>query len=111
MILDTYKGRKNIPVQNIQYVSNDFNDKVTWNISQMAQEFHKTLSELELAEFQEKSVENLIAIYADIIINRYAIYRSEHGLVGGYGFSDEERKKMAFSAVANIISEIKEKFL
>ncbi|MDE6657566.1 MAG: hypothetical protein K2J88_03155 [Oscillospiraceae bacterium] len=111
IIIDTYEGKKNISVQNIQDIFNDFDDKVTWNVLQMAQEFHKTLSEPELAEFQEKCVESLVKIYANMIIERYAIYRSEHELVGGYEFSHKEREKMAFSAVEKIISEIKEKFL
>lgn len=111
IILDTYQGKKNISVQNIQYISNDFNDKVTWNISQMAQEFHKSLSKPELLDFQEKAVKSLVEIYADMIIDRYAIYRSEHELIGSYEFSHEEREKMALSAVAKIISEIKQNLI
>ena len=107
VLLRTYEGEKRISISRIQYVSYFDDAKLTWDIPQMAEEFASILSEREKAQFAEKSVPELAGIYFDMIVNRYILFREEHGLVGGYEFSDEERRQMAMNAVEKIIDMIK----
>lgn len=111
IMLDTDKGKKNIPIKNIQYISLYSLDKKNLNISQMAQDFYQTLSELELKDFQEKSIKSLSEIYADMIIRRYSIrFYPEHGLLP-YQWLYKHRKENAISAITEIISEIKQNLI
>ena len=100
IIIDTDKGKKNILIKNIQYISLYSLDKENLDISQMTQDFYQTLSEPELKDFQEKSIESLSEIYADMIIRRYHIR-----------IYSEQLKENAISTITKIISEIKQNFI
>lgn len=102
MIMD---NGKRIPLGKIVYMyTNPTKEMLSYNKSQIIEEFVGILNEAELADFSLLSEDNLFTKYGKAITERTWMFREEHGFVT---LTEENRHERIYEIVREIIHEIK----